>query len=63
MEYLEAFQNLPRNLPSLCSRRLVVFHICAEISVRDELHRQKYFAPVFVPAKEFDENVFVLGFG
>lgn len=56
MQYYKAFQKLPRNLLSLCSCCSgVVFHVLAEITIRDVLHRKKDLGFIFVPAVEFDE--------
>lgn len=60
MQYLQTLQNLPRNLASLCLCRFAVFHIFAQIPVLDVLHRYKYITRIFVPANEFNEQVFVL---
>lgn len=60
VQYLQSLQNLARDLASLGFGFLMVLNILTQIPVLDILHCQEDVAVVFVPAKELDEQVFML---
>lgn len=56
----QCFQNLPGDLAGLRFCSFMIAHTPTQISVLYILHRQEDIAIGFVPAKELDEQVFML---
>lgn len=60
MQDLKSLENLLRDLPRARQDLLLALDVVAKVAVADILHCEEEIALILVPAKELDEQVFVL---